>query len=176
MVDYPFVLLEYTHDALGQIIKPGDWVARANEFSNYKGWERGEAREVRKIMGFPNGADRITMRNPRSQFGTSDYHAHNFVLVRKGKEPMCEKKNTLHVAIEVGNSSYADIAGALNTPTSANISSLTFGVSILADVSGDILKARIEQRIRAKPTERWLILSGTVIGEISAPPVRFIPA
>lgn len=167
-------LLDCVFGADGFPIRPGDMVRPVVD--KYY-WRPSETRKVIKVMQPDDihGA-RLTAVNPSSPYGTSDYTAGNFVVTRKSRHKNAFQQyeelsnmaspRTVNVAYEIGNMTYDQVIAAINDGV--------FPVaSVMANTSAEALKERIRQRIQSYPTERWIICSGTVIGEISAPPVRF---
>lgn len=76
-----------------------------------------------------------------------------------------EPKEMLHIAILVGegqnyNSIANNIGRGEKPPT-------------MAETSMDALKERVRDNIKQYPSNRWLLLSGNTIAEMSAPPVAF---
>lgn len=174
----------YALDCNGNRVYPGDYVKC--EVGGYRNFKRGERRRVISVsMGT------IVMRNGTSPTGTSAYHPGNFTLAgrhhawHKSKEAQVAK-NTLYVAVEIAahDGDYETMVrrfNGLGTTTTAlgcsqPGSSTTQGtgtVKLHSETSYEQLQTWLRQRIRANPDERWLILSGTVLAETSAPPVSF---
>lgn len=71
----------------------------------------------------------------------------------------------LHIAILVGEGqNYTSIANNIGRGEKP---------PIMAETSVDALKERVRDNIRQYPSNRWLLLSGNMIAEMSAPPVAF---
>lgn len=156
------------YDNDGQLLTVGDYVRRVDSrYLHYVGWAQGESRRILDVDG-----DKIILNNPRSPYGTSYYHAENFVISNKRRAkqeaPMAAM---LHIAVRVDNNDYDYIAATINAINGPVPSDLR--VSMMADISQDGIKEKVRQRVVAYPTERWLILSGNTIGETASPPVRF---
>lgn len=158
----------YTFDRNGNRVYPGDYVKCGAK--GYLGLKVGERRRVISVS-----MDTLIMRNDHSPTGSSAYQPRNFTLAerhhpwhKQNKEAQVAK-NTLYVALEIGDLSYEQVAELANgaKPNGSR--------AMWADTSFESLKARLNQRIRSFPDERWLILSGTVLAETSAPPVTFRP-
>lgn len=159
----------YAQDRDGNRVYPGDYVKC--EVAGYLGLSRGERRRVISVS-----MDTLVMRNSYSPTGTSAYQPRNFTLAErhhawhKSKEAKMAK-NTLFIAVRT----YADYANYDVMAAAHNEAGI--GAEFQrSDTSFESLKAWLNQRIRANPEERWLILSGTTLAEISAPPVSFRPA
>lgn len=76
---------------------------------------------------------------------------------------------TLYIAVRVNNDTYEEVVERINC------GSLYGGVYVVAFTSGDEAKTWVREQLQAYPFEKWLILSGTVLGETDrkALPVRF---
>lgn len=174
----------YALDCDGMRVYPGDYVECVN--GQYRGFPIGSRRRVKKVSN-----DTLIMRNSYSPTGDSAYQPRNFTLAErhhawhKSKEAKVAK-NTLYVAVEIAThgNDYETMARRFNdmgVATTAlgceNVGVATAQgtgfVKVRSDTSFEALKAWLNQRIRANPDERWLILSGTVLAETFAPPVSF---
>jgi hypothetical protein len=162
----------YVLDGRGNRIYAGDYVRCS--VGHYESIRCGEHRRVQRIEN-----ECIILNNCLSPHGTSPYRPHKFVLHGRyhpfhgiHKNPIKKQeaqlaKNALYIAVALNYHSYGRIADAVNGVKSVGY------VEVHADTSFESLKAWLNQRIRANPEERWLILSGTTLAEISAPPVSF---
>ncbi len=158
----------YVTDFMGDRIYVGDYVEC--RIDHYASIRRGERRRVQAIED-----GNVVLNNNGSPYGTSQYRVCNFKLAGRHhawhynhKEADNMPKNTLYAALEIGDLSYEQCAAMANSEQNRLR-------CMRADTSFASLKEWINQRIRANPDERWLILSGTVLAEISAPPVTFRP-
>ena len=76
----------------------------------------------------------------------------------------------LHLAIRVPEGwNYNDIVNSINNAEATQPSG---GHKTIAALNTTELKQRVNDRIRANPEERWLLVSGNNIMEIDSPPVR----
>lgn len=74
------------------------------------------------------------------------------------------KPLSLYTAILVfEGEKYSDTAERINEKSA----------TVMADTSYENLKRKVGERIRANPTERWVISGATVLAQISAPPVTY---
>lgn len=129
---------------------------------HYTSIKRGEIRRVVSVDDYGN----IVLRNRLSPNGKSTYCVWNFALYkRKSAIDAGWRKNMLHIAVQIDEgqdwNKLADMINDRHRPT------------MMAETSASAIKERVRQRVIAYPNERWLILSGNTIGEISSPPVRF---
>jgi hypothetical protein len=176
MLDNVAAINVYTHDRDGNRVYPGDYVKC--EVTGYMNLKRGERRRVISVS-----MDTLVMRNKHSPTGTSAYQPRNFTLSErhhawhKSKEAKMAK-NTLFVAVRIDGEPYDGVASIIRQTLgpSRDDGALLSAPTMVSETSFEALKAWLYQRIRANPDERWLILSGTTLAEISAPPVSFRPA
>jgi len=165
--------MDYALDHKGERIYPGDYVRALVMSGNlYKG----ESRRVREV-GLNNDSLKVNgsvLTHHPSNFEVSGrYHPyhHNGVDKRRPKSKYLtnsekEAQPMLHVAVKLDRlDSYSTIRESLNS----NVES----VQSMAETDLSVLKERIRMDISNHPDNRWLILSGNVIGEASAPPVTY---
>ncbi len=155
----------YVEDLMGNRIYGGDYVEC--RIAHYASIRRGERRRVQRIE---NG--RIVLNNNGSPHGTSPYRVCHFKLAERHHawhktQEATMAKNTLYVAVRINDMSYQQVAHALNS---------NMQMEAEARTSYEELQAFLRMRIQCNPIERWLVLTGTTLAEISAPPVSFRPA
>lgn len=138
--------------------------------TGYMSVKPGQRRVVRATRDLGGSNYHILLDNNYSPIeGQSWFLAYNFKLVKR--RPKVAAK-TLHIAVKLSDAGneemgFGYIADAINDLKSSS------HVSMMAETSGEKIRSRVEGRVRAFPEERWLILSGNILGEIAAPPVRF---
>lgn len=177
---------DYAIDRFGDRIYPGDYVeCLTDEYSSVKG---GARKRVLAVID-----DCIVFNNTSSPTFGSPYRATNFRLAGRyhpyhsgvdKRHPKrkyltnSEKKGTdmLHLAIRIKeNMNYEALAEHVrhSLGPARDDEGLMAATAMLAASSNSELKQRVTDRIRLHPDERWLMLSGNTIAEMSAPPIAF---
>lgn len=138
--------------------------------TGYYSIKPGQRRIVRATLD--NGPNyHLWLDNEHSPKGGSWYNSYNFKLVKR-RNPSVAK--TLHIAVQISDSGNEEFGYDY---IADHINDLKFShLAMMAETSGEKLKSRVGERVNRHPEERWLILSGHILAEISAPPVRFRPA
>lgn len=174
----------FLYDRRGQRVFAGDYVQCA--VGDYASLDKGERRRVQEIK---DGC--FVLNNSLSPIATSLYRPTNFYLAARHHVwhslprsmpptyqipgftgPITKEiakvatSPVMFIAVEIGETSYEAIAKEIEEQTLPPR-------SMLADTSYQRLQAAVKRRILSNPAEKWLILSGTTLAEVSAPPVVF---
>lgn len=149
----------YTTDRYGWRIYVGDYVECIT--SQYNSIKKGDLRKVLRIT-----ADCFELYNESSLYSSSLYRQDNFILSRKVYKKLEGKKDMFSIAIRITDLTKDQLMSRINA---GNFES----VHAKAAESESILREWLRQHITTYPDERWIILSGDTVAEISNPPVIF---
>ncbi len=171
-----------TIDANGNVLYPGDYVMFIDAYGG-AGWQIGGGKR-RRIQNIRDGMLEVFL-NSNSQFDPYKTVTVPASAVRiagrqnKGFVPRSanyyqKEQDMLYVAIKLFNdANYKRIADQINMAYQNEGKSDTFGPSMMADVSQEVLKEKIRQDIARHPDNRWLVLHGNLLAHSEHPPVRF---
>lgn len=152
----------------GEVAEPGDIVQC--KVGIYSSIRRYDTREVQRVE-----MDCYVLRNGGSPVGTSHYRAENFTLLRKLITPRPKKETKMAGVMFLAVRLHSDGTFDYKESIDALMTDLGDGVveRVIVDRSYEVLKRKVEARIKQEPNEKWLLFSGTTLAETSAPPVTF---
>ncbi|QIG66076.1 hypothetical protein PQB35_gp20 [Ochrobactrum phage vB_OspP_OH] len=181
--------VDYAVDKHGQCVFAGDYVRLADRRHSYPYLRVGDNRRIQRVA-FKEGKPHVMVNtNAKRKFTDTRYEmsfgwinpvywersachhpahrgvaAHHVKPQPQEEEYEMSKPLSLYTAILVFDGEmYSDTAERINEKSA----------TIIADTSYESLKRKVEERIRANPTEQWVISGATVLAQISAPPVTY---